>query len=170
MRTPKKKETNTKRRKISSLKQLETIGNVTEITINYRNKVKLTKAPQVCCSYDAYQILKKAWSDRIEHIEEFVILLLNRANKVLGLVKISQGGMSETVADSRIIFQAALVASASGIILSHNHPSGNLKPSLNDLQLTNKLKKIGYQMDLPILDHLIITPVSYFSFADEGLL
>lgn len=141
MRTPRKKKTSIRQKRIKSLKQLEIIGNIAEITINYRNKVKLTEAPKIGDSYDAYQVLKNAWSDRIEHIEEFVILLLNRANKVLGLVKISQGGMSGTVADSKVIFQAALVSGASGIILSHNHPSGNLKPSLSDLQLTNKLKK-----------------------------
>ena len=103
-------------------------------------------------------------------MEEFVILCLNRANKVLGYSKISQGGLSGTVADPKVIFQVALKSNASSIILCHNHPSGNTKPSDNDIQLTKKLKKAGEFLELNVLDHLIITSDAYFSFADESLL
>jgi DNA repair protein RadC len=110
------------------------------------------------------------WSFHIERVEEFVILCLNRANKVLGYSKISQGGLSGTVADPKVIFQVALKSNASSIILCHNHPSGNTKPSDNDIQLTKKLKKAGEFLELNVLDHLIITSDAYFSFADESLL
>ncbi len=102
--------------------------------------------------------------------EEFKILLLNRANKVLGLVNISTGGVSGTVSDPKIIFASALKANASGIILAHNHPSGNLKPSEADLNLTNKVKKAGQLLEIAVLDHIILTSEQYFSMADEGMI
>lgn len=169
MRTPKKQKV-VKPRKVRSLKQLETIGNVSEITLNYRSKVKISEAPKISGSYDAYKVLKTMWSDQIEYVEEFVILLLNRANRVLGAVKISKGGISGTVADAKVIFQAALVASASNIILCHNHPSGNLKPSSADIRLTNNLVELGRKLELHVLDHLIITLDNYYSFVDSGLI
>jgi DNA repair protein RadC len=126
--------------------------------------------PKVTSSQDAYDYLISVWSPQVERIEEFLILCLNRANKVLGYAKISQGGLSGTVADPKVIFQVALKANASSVILCHNHPSGNTKPSDNDIQLTKKLKKAGEFLELNVLDHLIITTDSYFSFADESLL
>ena len=107
---------------------------------------------------------------QIEHREYFFILLLNRANKVLGVSTVSMGGMSGTVADPKIIFQTALKVSAASVILCHNHPSGNIKPSESDIRLTQKIKKAGSFLDLPCLDHIILTEDSYFSFADEGML
>jgi len=102
--------------------------------------------------------------------EEFWVLLLDRANKVIGRSKISQGGVSGTVADPKLIFKKAIEQLASGIILCHNHPSGNLKPSEADIKLTKKLKSAGDSLDIPVLDHLIVTDEGYFSFADESLL
>ena len=102
--------------------------------------------------------------------EEFWVLLLNRGNQILERVNISKGGVSQTVVDSKIIFKMAIDKLASSIILCHNHPSGNLKPSDADIQLTKKLKEAGRILDLPILDHLIFADNTYFSFADEGLL
>lgn len=102
--------------------------------------------------------------------EEFHVLLLNQANKILKRVLISKGGMSATLADPKLIFEAGLAAKASSIVLVHNHPSGNLKPSQSDLKLTAKLKAGGQVLDLPIIDHLIIAETGYFSFADEGIL
>ena len=145
-------------------------SNLQEIEILYRNKVKKSDRPVVKSSQDAYDYLMSVWSFHIERVEEFVILCLNRANKVLGYSKISQGGLSGTVADPKVIFQVALKSNASSIILCHNHPSGNTKPSDNDIQLTKKLKKAGEFLELNVLDHLIITPHTYFSFADESLL
>mgnify|MGYP004009183249 FL=1 len=145
-------------------------SNLQEIQILYRNKAKKSDRPIVKSSQDAYDYLIGAWSPQIERLEEFVILCLNRANKVLGFSKISSGGISGTVADPKVIFQVALKSNASSILLAHNHPSGNTNPSDNDIQLTKKLKKAGEFLELNVLDHLIITPDSYFSFADESLL
>jgi len=102
--------------------------------------------------------------------EEFWILLINRANLVLDKSKISQGGISGTVIDTRIILKKAVDKLSSSLILCHNHPSGNLKPSEADIRITEKIKKSGELMDITLLDHLIIADNSYFSFADEGLI
>ncbi len=144
---------------------------VTEIQITYKSSVKASSRTKITCSNDAYHILKQNWnSDILELREEFKILLLNRANKVLGLVNISSGGVSGTVADPKLIFSGALKANACGIILAHNHPSGNLKPSEADISLTTKLKEGGILLEISVLDHLIITEDGYFSFADEGMI
>ena len=95
---------------------------------------------------------------------------MNRSNSVLGIMEISKGGISGTVADIRIIFQAAIKANACGIIISHSHPSGNLNPSESDTRLTQKVKDAGILIDVQLLDHLILTSDSYYSFADNGLL
>lgn len=105
----------------------------------------------------------------LEH-EEFWIILLNRANEVLRTERVSVGGMSGTVADGKIIFRKALEFSAHGLILVHNHPSGQLRPSDNDRSLTKKMVEFGKYIDLPVLDHLIFTDNGYYSFADEGML
>lgn len=113
---------------------------VTEIQLMYKTKVNPGDRPKISNSNDVYEILKSNWNlDTIELHEEFKILLLNRANKVLGIVNISTGGISGTMADPKLIFSSALKANASSIILSHNHPSGNLNPSQSDLNLTNKV-------------------------------
>ncbi len=97
-------------------------------------------------------------------------MLMNRANKVLGLFEVSTGGISGTVADPKIIFTAALKGGASGIIVAHNHPSGNLTASQSDIDLTRKLKEAGKFLEIQLLDHVIVTTEGYFSFADEGLI
>jgi len=124
--------------------------------------------PKISSSKQAYLKLKYLFED-LQH-EEFHILLLNRANTVIKSVLISKGGLSGTIADGKLIFKHALEQSASAIILCHNHPSGNLKPSVADINLTKKLKSFGEMIDLPIIDHLIITDNNYFSFADENML
>ena len=109
--------------------------------------------------------------DSIEHIEEFKLLLMNRSNSVLGIMAVSKGGLSGTVTDVRLIFQGAIKANASGIIVCHNHPSGNLNPSESDTRITRKIKEAGNLMDIQLLDHLILTmDGSYYSFADNGLI
>jgi len=105
----------------------------------------------------------------LEH-EEFWLLMLNRANKVLGRYKVSQGGLSGTVIDTRIILKKALDNLASSIIVCHNHPSGNKQPSEADVKITEKLKKAAEMLEIKLLDHVIIADKSYFSFADEGLI
>lgn len=126
---------------------------------------------QITCSRDTFDILKRIYSeDKIEYLEEFFVLLLNRANKVIGWVKISQGGLTCTVADPRLIFQAALLSNATSIILSHNHPSGSSRPSSQDIDLTRKIKEGGKLLDISLLDHVIVTTDAYYSFADEGII
>lgn len=119
-------------------------------------------------SKDAYEAIKSQFTD-LNH-EEFWILLLNRANKITSKQLISKGGQAGTVADPKIIFNTALQNHASSVILAHNHPSGNLKPSQADIDLTRKLKSAGAFLDIPVLDHLIITDTGFFSFTDEGML
>jgi len=114
--------------------------------------------------------LRSIWSDHLELREEFYILLLNRANHVLGWFPVSKGGSAATIVDPKLIFSIALKCNAHGIILAHNHPSGNLKPSDADIQLTQNIKNGGILLEINILDHIIITSESYFSFADDGKL
>ena len=142
-----------------------------EVELIYKSKVKASERPVIVSSKDAYNVLMKTWDEgKLEFVEQFNILLLNKANKVLGVYKVSSGGVTGTVADPKQIFAAALKANACGLILSHNHPSGNLKPSRQDEQLTGKIKEAGSFLDNKVLDHLIVTGESYYSFADEGLL
>jgi DNA repair protein RadC len=123
---------------------------------------------QVSCSRDVYTFFSPILRDSA--YEEFWILLLNRGNKIINSICISQGGLSGTVADPKKIFKTALEQYSASVILCHNHPSGNVKPSESDIRLTQKLKKAGSFLDLPVIDHIIIGDGSYFSFADEGIL
>ena len=144
---------------------------VAEVELIYKSKVKASDRPHIATSKDAYQILLETWDEnRIEFVEQFKVMFLNKANKVLGIYEVSRGGITGTVADPRLIFVAALKANCSGIIISHNHPSGNLKPSRQDEQLTQKIKQGGDFLEIKLLDHVIITNEGYFSFSDEGLL
>ena len=133
-----------------------------------RRESEALKKKTIGSSQDAFEVMQSTMAD-ISY-EEFWILLLNRANQIIRKVNISEGGFSGTVADPKKIFKMALEHGASGIILCHNHPSGNLKPSDADLQLTRKLKEAGMHLDLPVLDHLIIGDEKYLSFADDALL
>ncbi|ALI98441.1 RadC family protein [Rufibacter tibetensis] len=123
---------------------------------------------RITCSTDIYDYIRPHLLD-LPH-EEFWIILLNRANTIMKKIQISTGGVAGTVADPKLIFKHALENLASAIILVHNHPSGQLKPSAADIALTKKLQEAGKVLDLPILDHLIFTDNSYYSFADEDLL
>ncbi|MCU0405361.1 MAG: JAB domain-containing protein [Ignavibacteriaceae bacterium] len=145
---------------------------VSEVILTYKTKINPIDRTRVASSKDAYQLLFDSWNkNTIEYVEEFKILLMNRSNAVLGILSVSKGGISGTVTDIRLIFQAALKSNASGIIVCHNHPSGNVYPSESDRNITQKIKEAGNFMDIQLLDHLIILPVEgYFSFADEGAL
>ena len=123
---------------------------------------------KISCSQDAFKVLNPHLSD-LPH-EAFYVILLNRANKVLDVQLISRGGVSGTVADTKLIFQSALLRLASGMILAHNHPSGNLKPSEADKNLTRKIVDAGKTLDIAVLDHIIVGDNAYFSFADEGMM
>ena len=116
------------------------------------------------------ELLRPFFSTCMNHHEQFWLLLLNIGNKVIGAVQVSSGGLSATVADPKMIFGAALCAQASGIILAHNHPSGTLRPSEEDIILTRKLVEASRLLQMKLMDHLILTTDGYFSFADNGML
>lgn len=144
---------------------------VSEINVTYRPKFKASERPTITGSRDVYTILNQNWDmNKMELLEQFKILLLNRANKVLGIFEVSTGGMAGTIADPKLIFSTALKACASSIILAHNHPSGNLKPSQADINLTRKVKEGGCLLDIGVLDHVILSAEGFYSFADEGLI
>jgi len=147
------------------------IHQLAEIELVYKTKVKPSDRPKVSTSSDTYKILIQTWDENsIELREEFKVLFLNRACKVLGLYNLSKGGVTGTVADPRLIFAAALKANATSIILAHNHPSGNLQPSQSDITLTKQCKEIGKILDIQVLDHVIVTTEKYYSMADEGII
>ena len=144
---------------------------VAEIELVYKSKVKASERPQVLHSRDVYEIFKQSWDEnKIDFVEQFKIMLLNRSNRVLAIYEVSIGGITGTVADPRVIFTAALKGNAVSIALAHNHPSGDIKPSRQDEALTEKIKNAGLFLDIKVLDHVIITNERYYSFADEGLL
>ena len=144
---------------------------VSEIELIYKTKVKASERPQIKSSRDAYQIVVSSWDhNKIEFFEQFKILLLNNDSKVLGLYEVSPGGITGTVVDLRLIFGAALKANATGLIMIHNHPSGKLLASEADKAITQKIKSAGKLLDIAVLDHLIITPENYYSFADDGVI
>lgn len=141
---------------------------VSEIKLSYYSKIRAAQRPRVTCSQDSYAVFRRHWEDdQIDFIEQSKLMLLNRANRVLGLCHLSSGSTTATHVDIRIVFAAALKANASSIILAHNHPSENLEPSNADRQLTNQLKEAGTLMNIPLLDHIIVTRRGYYSFADE---
>jgi DNA repair protein RadC len=148
------------------------ITTVNEIKLSYRPNKELLDGGKITSSQDAFNLLYSLFDqDSIYLREEFIILYLNRANKILGYYKAFTGGVSGVVCDTRIILAIALKGLASGIILAHNHPSGNRKPSEQDKKLTQKVKLVSREMDIQLMDHLIITPEgNYFSFSDEGLI
>ncbi|KAA6329415.1 hypothetical protein EZS27_021778 [termite gut metagenome] len=142
---------------------------VNEVKLSYKLKQKASERPKVFDSNSIYKVLLNCYdSDTIEYRESFKVLLLNRGNKVLGVMNISEGGISETTVDIRLILQAALLGNASNIAISHNHPSGNVNPSRNDDFLTNRVKKACEAIGIELYDHIIVTPDSYYSYADEG--
>jgi DNA repair protein RadC len=163
------------KKSINDFQKFKGIGPAKAITIaaamelgRRRKETDPDEKPKVVTSGDCAAIFKPLLSD-LPH-EEFWVLLLNRNNLVLDKFMVSQGGLSGTVIDVRIILKTALEKLACSIILCHNHPSGNLFPSEADKEITKKIKEAGKHMDLPVLDHLIIGNDSYFSFADEGLI
>jgi DNA repair protein RadC len=160
---------------ISDLTKIRGIGNARAITIaaalelgRRRKLAELPEMPQIKCSRDVFELVNPVLSD-LSH-EEFWILFLNRSNRVINRMKLSQGGISGTVTDVRMIMKKAIENLASGIIVCHNHPSGNLNPSESDSRITQKIKEAGNLMDIQLLDHLIICEKDYYSFADNGLL
>ncbi len=156
---------------LSHIAEMNLLWRVAEVKVKYEGKVNFNERPFIKGSKSAEHVLRANWSDNMELREEFNVLLLNRANRVKGILRLSMGGIAGTVADSRILFAAALKGLATGIVLAHNHPSGCFKPSNQDIELTKKIKAAGQVLDITLLDHIILVPNSgYYSFADEGML
>ncbi len=145
---------------------------VNEIKVSYRERIPAPYWKKINSSKDAAEMLHGTWDrDTIGLHETFKIVLLNNANKVKGVYQISQGGITGTLVDMRMLFSVVLKCLCPAIILAHNHPSGTLRPSGPDKELTQRIKKAGELLDIKVLDHLIIVPSGdYFSFADNGLL
>ena len=144
-------------------------SNLPEITLKLK-KGETLKA-KITNSGDAVEIFRQVWDkDSLEIYESMIVLFLNRANNTIGWFKVSQGGLSGTVVDNKLILSTALKCLASGIIIAHNHPSGNPQPSQADLSVTKKLKDACTIMEINLLDHVIITEDKYFSIADEGVI
>lgn len=142
---------------------------VAELLVSY--SAHIVSQQKISNSRETYSLVINYWNlDTIEMFEEVKILLLNKSNKVLGVYDLSKGGMSSSIIDVKIVLSIALKTLASGIIIAHNHPSGNLSPSKADINITEKLKSACNLMDITVLDHLIISKDNYYSFADDGLL
>lgn len=160
---------------VSDLLKIRGIGPARAVTISAalelgrrRNLAELPDVFQIKCSKDVADIFQPLLAD-LAH-EEFWVLFLNRSNRVIDRMKLSQGGLSGTVTDVRLVMKKAVEYLSSGIIVCHNHPSGNLNPSESDTKITNKIKDAGNLMDIQLLDHLIISGKDYYSFADNGLI
>ncbi|RZL34792.1 MAG: DNA repair protein RadC [Pedobacter sp.] len=155
--------------KFKGIGEAKAISIVAALELGRRRKESENEGPiRITCSKDAYEVLKSELSDLVH--EEFWMLVLNRANFVTSKHLISRGGQSGTIADPKIIFKIALENNAANIVLAHNHPSGNLKASVADINLTKKMVQAGLLLEIPIYDHLIITDQSYLSMADESLM
>jgi DNA repair protein RadC len=155
--------------KFKGIGEAKAISIVAAMELGRRKKPEdKIKREQIVTSKDAVDIFQPLLGDNAH--EEFWILFLNRANVVTGKHAVSSGGMTGTVVDPKMVFKAALDAKAVGIILCHNHPSGNVKPSQQDIDLTKKLAAAGKLMEISVLDHIIVAQNSYYSFADEGMM
>lgn len=155
--------------KFKGVGEVKAISIATSLEIGRRRaSQELPEKPVISKSHDAYLMLKNHLSDL--RTEEFWAVFLNQSNKVIHIAQLTQGGINQSVVDVRILFKTALDHFSTGIIISHNHPSGNLNPSKEDIDITKKIKEAGNMLSIQLLDHLIITQNSYLSFADEGLL
>ena len=155
--------------KFKGIGEAKAIGISAALELGHRRQLSnLKDRPKITSSRDAFNAIAPLIVD-LPH-EEFWILLLNRSNIVIGRERISTGGVAGTVVDAKLIFKTALQSLAPAIILCHNHPSGNLRPSQADIDITGKLKKGGESIDVTVLDHLIVSERGYYSFADEGVL
>jgi DNA repair protein RadC len=146
------------------------LSKVAEVQITYSSKTKASERQKVINSRSANDILKPFFEDIMEYREGMYLLMMNRANKVLGVSELSKGATSGTLCDAKILFTTALKANAHKIILAHNHPSGNLRPSQQDINLTRKINEGARLLDIELTDHLIMSSEGYMSFGDEGLI
>ena len=142
---------------------------ISEVQISYSSIIKARDRMKITGSTESYCAFKLFWP-AYDHIEFMYMLMLNRQNQVLGYHQISKGGMTGTIIDIRVVFQVALKACATSILVAHNHPSGNLEVSSADRKITQNLKEAGLILEIPLLDHLILSSEGYYSMADEGIL
>jgi DNA repair protein RadC len=142
------------------------------LAVTFSDKVKKRDLVTVNHSSDIAKVMRDCYNkNTIDWIEEFLVFCLNRSNKIVGFYRVSKGGVTGTVADPRVILTVALQCCATAIILTHNHPSGGLRPSKSDEDLTFKIKEAARYFDIAVLDHIIVGDEdSYYSFADEGIL
>lgn len=159
----------------AEMRRIKGIGEAKAVTIaaalelgRRRSVAEASDDPHIRSSADVFRLMRPLMED-LPH-EEFWILFLNRANRITGQMKISQGGVSGTVTDVRIVLKKAIETLASGLIICHNHPSGNSTPSESDIRITQKIREAGALMDIQLLDHLIVAGKDYYSFADNGML
>jgi len=141
---------------------------VAEVKVTYSTTVKAADRLRITNSSSAVKILRPFFEQEMEYREVVYLLLMNRSNDVLGVVKVCEGGTSAAVVDAKIIYQAALKSNAHNIILAHNHPSGNLRSSHQDDVMTQKILDAGKVLDIELLDHLILTRDGYFSYSQEN--
>ena len=142
-----------------------------KITVNFDKKVKKSELVKITGSKTSYETFKRVFDlDTFDWTEQMIVLCLNRSHKVVGFYKLSSGGFDGTVCDPKVVFTIALNCAASAIILGHNHPSGNLKPSNEDIKITKKISEGWKLLDIVLLDHIIMTDEGYYSFADEALI
>lgn len=142
---------------------------VSEVELVYKNRVPYASRPEIKSSKDSYQLFLHYWdANKIDLQEQFKVLFLNRSNHALAIAEISCGGITGTVVDIRLILSTALKLHATVLTLCHNHPSGNLSPSIQDEKITEQIKTAAALLDIRLLDHLILSSDGYYSFADEG--
>lgn len=140
------------------------VNYVNEIEVIFKPRLDITPLTKIISSTETVDFLKLIWADDIEYRERFYAVYLNRQNKILGYFIISVGGCSSTIVDTKMIFQPAISSHASSIIIAHNHPSGNINPSEQDVRITKRIVEAGKLLEIPILDHIILTVDSYYSF------
>lgn len=147
---------------------LEKVFQVGELTIAYKRNFNIL-SPKLTSSFDAFEILNELFEkDELHYRESFWALYTSRCNEVIAVFKVSTGGVSGTVVDSKVLFSQALLCGASGLIIAHNHPSGNSNPSEQDIRLTKNIVAAGKVLEIAVLDHLILYKDTYMSFADSG--
>ncbi len=146
-------------------------GQVAEVGLVYKTTVKASQRTKVCSTREAEKVFRRHWNqDTLELQEEMKVLYLNRTNHVLGIYPLSAGGINATLVDPRLVMMAGIRLGASYMILCHNHPSGNLKPSLEDKKLTYQIKAGAALLDMKLVDHIILTQEGYYSFSEEEAL
>lgn len=144
---------------------------IPEIELTYAPPPNMRFSPKILDSENAYHIFIHKWNQsKLEFIEQFKVMLLNRAHRILGICTLSTGGLSSTIIDIRLLFAVALKSNASAMIVAHNHPSGETTPSKSDIEVTKRIVDAGKILDLPLLDHLIVSKEKYYSFKNEGIM